>query len=67
LFFSPSAVADENPVRRAQRRSRMPGREATIPFPPLRSVPAIPLYSGVALEEKLLQGLPKTTTCRGEK
>ena len=34
LFGLPSVVAGENPVRQAQRRSRMPGREATIPPSP---------------------------------
>ncbi|MGB5690005.1 MAG: GFA family protein, partial [Woeseiaceae bacterium] len=33
--FSPNVVEDENAVRRAQRRSRRPGREATIPPSPL--------------------------------
>ena len=31
FVFLPSVVEEEGPVRRAQRRSRMPGREATIP------------------------------------
>jgi hypothetical protein len=34
FVFYPSAVQDENPVRRAQQQSRMPGREATIPLSP---------------------------------
>ena len=31
ILFRPSVVAEENPVRRAQPRSGMPGREAPIP------------------------------------
>jgi len=36
LFVSPSVVEDEKPIRRAQQRSCMPGREAAIPPSPPR-------------------------------